>query len=75
MIENRDTGGRFRVRFNRHGRPLLQGGQEGIAFALNYGIDIMRSMGRSGPDQGRSSANMFLSKIFRETVAGVTMRL
>jgi xylulokinase len=56
--------------FNVHSRPhLLRAAQEGIVFALNYGIDIMREMGISIQTVKAGNANMFLSPIFREAFA------
>ena len=57
----------------RHGKAhILRAVQEGIAFSFRYGIDIMKDMGLK-PDVIRAGkANMFLSPIFRDTLAGVT---
>ena len=54
----------------RHGRPhILRAIQEGIAFSFRYGIDIMRDLGLK-PDVIRAGkANMFLSPLFRSTLA------
>jgi xylulokinase len=73
MIENRDIGALVSgLSFNRHSRPhLCRAVQEGIAFALNYGIDIMRSIGVKPTRIRAGRANMFLSKIFRDTLAGI----
>lgn len=40
--------------------------------AFKYGIDIMKGMGMSVEKIHAGHANMFLSPIFRETLAGVT---
>jgi xylulokinase len=73
MIENRDIGAQVSgLSFNRHSKShLCRAVQEGIAFSLNYGIDIMRSIGVKATRIRAGRANMFLSKIFRDTVAGV----
>lgn len=61
------------VDFNRHGqRHLLRAAQEGVAFAFRYGIDVMRDMGLEPETIHAGSANLFLSPVFRETLAGVT---
>ncbi len=54
----------------RHGRTqLLRAIQEGIAFSFRYGIDIMKGLGLK-PDVIRAGkANMFLSPLFRSTLA------
>ncbi len=54
----------------RHDRVhLLRAVQEGIAFSFRYGIDIMKELGLK-PDVIRAGkANMFLSPLFRSTLA------
>jgi xylulokinase len=51
---------------------LLRAGQEGIVFALNYGIEIMKEMGIKVKKVRAGHANMFLSPVFREVFAAVT---
>jgi xylulokinase len=61
------------LEFNVHSRPhLLRAAQEGIVFALNYGIDIMREMGLSIQTVKAGNANMFLSPVFREAFANTS---
>ena len=74
ILENRNTGCRIEgADFNRHSRAhLLRASQEGIAFAFRYGMDIMLSMGMEIRTVRAGHANMFLSPVFRETLAGVT---
>jgi xylulokinase len=74
ILENRNTGCRIEgADFNRHSRAhLLRASQEGIAFAFRYGMDIMKSMGMEIRTVRAGHANMFLSPVFRETLAGVT---
>ena len=43
--------------------------QEGIVFSFKYGIDIMEQMGIPVQKIHAGHANMFLSPIFRETLA------
>ncbi len=61
------------LNFNIHSQQhIYRAAQEGIAFAFRYGIDIMQKLGIK-PDIIRAgNANMFLSPVFRETLAGVT---
>lgn len=48
---------------------ILRAVQEGIAFSFRYGIDVMKGLGLQ-PDVIRAgSANMFLSPVFRTTLA------
>ncbi|MGX5819640.1 xylulokinase [Chitinophaga lutea] len=57
---------------------LLRAGQEGIVFALTYGLDIMRGMGLQINRVRAGKANMFLSPLFREAfanTAGVAIEL
>ena len=59
--------------FNLHGRAhLLRAAQEGIVFALNYGLEIMRAMGLELRTVKAGRANMFLSPLFGQTFAAVT---
>jgi xylulokinase len=61
------------LNFNVHTQAhLLRAAQEGIVFALNYGLDIMRDMGVTIRKVRAGSANMFLSPIFASAFASVT---
>jgi xylulokinase len=61
------------VNFNRHDtRHLLRAGQEGIVFSFQYGIEIMEKMGLKVDKIHAGQANMFQSKIFRDTLSGVS---
>jgi xylulokinase len=51
---------------------LLRAAQEGIAFSFKYGVDIMKEMGLNISVIRAGKANMFLSNIFRETLADIT---
>ncbi|MEM8889924.1 MAG: FGGY family carbohydrate kinase, partial [Bacteroidota bacterium] len=63
----------FGIEFNRHRRGhLIRAAQEGIVFSFKYGMDIMREMGINPSVIRAGKANMFLSPIFRETLAGIT---
>lgn len=49
----------------RHTRAhMLRAAQEGIVFALRYGIDIMRTLGLKNSVVRAGDANMFKSKLF-----------
>ena len=59
--------------FNAHGKHhIIRAAQEGIVFSFKYGIDIMEQMGIPVKMIHAGHANMFLSSIFRDTLAGVT---
>ena len=74
MLQNRDTGCSIHgVNFNRHGKAhLVRAAQEGIVFSFQYGIEIMEAMGLKVDTIHAGKANMFLSPIFRDTLAGVS---
>lgn len=73
-LGNKDIGASIHgLNFNTHSRAhLIRAAQEGIVFALNYGIEIMRSIGVDVSKVRAGEANMFLSPIFREAFATVT---
>ncbi len=71
VLANRSTGARLvGIDLIRHSKQhILRAVQEGIAFSFRYGIDIMKDMGLQ-PDVIRAGmANMFLSPLFRSTLA------
>ena len=74
MLQNQETGCSIQgVNFNLHNRShLLRAAQEGIVFSFRYGIDIMKGMGMDVRKIHAGHANMFLSPLFRDTLAGVT---
>ena len=80
MLGNRQVGAQWLgLDFNRH-KPghLCRAAQEGIAFAFRYGIKGMEATGLSPKRLRAGNANLFLSPIFRETLAstlGVTIEL
>ena len=73
MIGNRDIGAHMSgIQFNRHTKAhLCRAVQEGIAFALAYGVEIMRGIGVGAARIRAGRSNMFLSKTFCETIAGI----
>ena len=57
----------------RHGPAhVFRAAQEGIVFALNYGIEIMTTMGIEARKIRAGNANMFLSPVFSSTLAACT---
>lgn len=74
MLQNKDTGAHFSgVNFNTHTNAhLFRAAQEGIAFSFRYGLDIMRQTGINPKVIRAGKANMFLSSIFRDTLANIT---
>jgi xylulokinase len=80
ILENRPTEAELHgLSFNIHSRNhMLRAAQEGIVFALHYGMDIMRSMGVPMQTVRAGNANMFLSPVFREAfvnTSNVTLEL
>lgn len=58
--------------FNTHNQShILRAAQEGIAFSFRYGVDIMGEMGIKAGIVRAGKANMFLSPLFRQTMANV----
>jgi len=79
-LENRNIGASVHGwNFNVHKKAhFLRAAQEGIVFALNYGLGIMRDMGIKLSTVKAGNANMFLSPLFAEafaTVTGATVEL
>ena len=74
MLENRQPKASVHgLDFNQHGRGhVFRAAQEGIAFALAYGFDIMRGMGLDATVVRAGRANMFLSPLFREAFVNTT---
>lgn len=74
VLENKERGCSFNgVNFNINNRShLIRAAQEGIVFSFKYGIEIMEDMGMPVNKIHAGNANMFLSPIFRDTLAGVT---
>ena len=74
LLENGNPGCSIHgVNFNRHTRAhLMRAAQEGIVFAFQYGIELMQQMGLQVDKIHAGRANMFQSKIFRDTLAGVS---
>jgi xylulokinase len=61
------------IDLNIHGPAhVYRAGQEGIAFAFRYGLDIMRENGMSPSVIRAGRANMFLSPVFREAFVNAT---
>ena len=74
LLENRNPGCSIHgLNFNRHTRAhLMRAAHEGIVFGFQYGIEVMEKMGLSIGTIHAGRANMFLSPVFRDTLAGVS---
>jgi len=73
-LENKDIGASINgLNFNTHtSAHVLRAAQEGIVFAMNYGLEIIEDMGIEVKTVRAGDANMFLSDIFASTFANVT---
>lgn len=61
------------VNFLTHNKShILRAAQEGIVFSFMYGMEIMEQMGMPINKIHAGHANMFLSPLFRNTLAGVS---
>ena len=74
ILNNRIVGTHIhQVDLNRHTvAHVYRAGQEGIAFAFRYGLDIMRENGMHPSVIRAGNANMFLSKVFTEAFVNAT---
>lgn len=80
VLENRNPGASLKgLDLNRHQQAhLARAAQEGIAFAFQYGMEVMRDMGMNITTVRAGYANMFLSPVFSEVfcnTAGVNVEL
>jgi xylulokinase len=74
MLGNKDLGAKISgLNFNTHtSAHVFRAAQEGIAFSFRYGLDIMKETGIDPKLIRAGEANMFLSRIFRETLSTIT---
>lgn len=74
VLENREVGCSVNgINFNKHSKAhLMRAAQEGIVFSFCYGMEVMQQMGMDIKKIHAGKANMFLSPLFRETLAGVS---
>lgn len=71
ILGNRNIGSMIsNLHFNMHHQGhLIRAAQEGIAFSIKYGMDIMDSLDIKPSVIRAGQANMFLSPIFRKTLS------
>ena len=74
VLENRNPGASLHgINFNIHTKAhVIRAAQEGIAFSFAYGMEIMQKMGMDIKTIKAGHANLFLSPLFRRTLAAVT---
>jgi xylulokinase len=74
VLVNRNPGATLQgLDYNTHDRAdMARVVQEGVAYALRYGMDIMESMQMPVKVMRAGHANMFLSPVFRQVLANVS---
>ncbi len=74
VLQNQNTGASVQgINFNIHTKAhVIRAAQEGIAFSFAYGMEIMQQMGMDIKTIKAGHANLFLSPLFRKTLANVT---
>jgi len=74
VLRNRDVGATFAgLNFNiHHTGHLLRAAQEGVVFSFKYGMDLMEQTGIRPTVIRAGKANMFLSPLFRESLASIS---
>ena len=74
VLENKEIGCSISgLSFNKHtSAHIVRAAQEGIVFSFCYGMEIMQQMGMDIKKIHAGKANMFLSPLFRDTLAGVS---
>jgi xylulokinase len=74
ILENRETGCSIHgINFNIHNQAdIIRAAQEGIVFSFRYGMEIMKGMGMNINLIRAGNANMFLSPLFRKTLANIS---
>lgn len=73
VLGNAEPGAAIKgLSFNTHNQShVLRAAQEGIAYSFRYGVDIMGEKGIKADVVRAGKANMFLSPLFRQTMANV----
>ena len=74
VLENKEVNCSIQgINFNKHNKAhIVRAAQEGIVFSFCYGMEIMQRMGMDIKKIHAGNANMFLSPLFRNTLAGVS---
>ena len=74
ILENKEMGCSIHgINFNIHSQAdMVRAAQEGIVFSFQYGMEIMKEMGMDIRIIRAGNANMFLSPIFRQTLASIS---
>lgn len=70
IFQNRHLGASYQnLDFNQHAKPeLIRAAQEGIAFSMAYGIEMLNATGIKANILKAGYANMYLSDVFTSTL-------
>ncbi|MGZ5255223.1 MAG: FGGY-family carbohydrate kinase [Flavitalea sp.] len=74
ILQNKNPGASIKnLHFNQHNKAhVARAAQEGIVFAMYYGVEIMQEMGLEVKKFRAGFANMFLSEVFSEAFANTS---
>ena len=74
VLQNQDIASSISgLNFNRHTLAhMVRAGQEGIAFSLLYGIEVMQNLGMKVNVLHAGKSNLFLSPIFTDTLSSAS---
>jgi len=74
MLGNKNVGATVKnINFNIHNSShLVRAAQEGVAFSMHFGMKIMNEIGIHPTVIRAGLANMFLSPVFRDTLAEIS---
>ena len=74
MLGNLNVGATIKnINFNIHSAShLARAAQEGVVFAMQYGMEVMKEIGIHPKVIRAGMANMFLSPVFRDTLAEIS---
>lgn len=74
IFQNKTIGGSFRhLDFNRHqSTDIIRAAQEGIAFSMVYGIELLRNVGVRPEKLKAGLANMYLSDLFTQAIVNAS---
>ncbi len=74
MLNNKDVGCHFcNLNFNIHSNAyVIRAAQEGVVFAFHYGMEIIKTTGITPSIIRAGNNNMFLSAVFRNSLASLT---
>ncbi|MTI33391.1 xylulokinase [Xanthovirga aplysinae] len=74
MLHNRQLSATMKgLNFNKHHQGhIFRAAQEGIVFALNYGMEILKNLGIDISRIRAGNANMFLSPLFKEAFTNIS---